>query len=56
MDLEKVKVILEWSTPRSTTKVRLFHGIASFYRNFIRNFSSIFAPKTETMRGDRKEF
>ena len=56
MDPEKVKVILEWPTPRSTTKVRSFHGIASFYRKFIRNFSSICAPLTEIMRGDKKEF
>ncbi|MDF3675425.1 reverse transcriptase domain-containing protein, partial [Enterobacter hormaechei] len=32
MDLEKVKAILEWPTPRSETKVRYFHGLASFYR------------------------
>ena len=39
-----------------STKVRSFHGLASFYRKFIRNFSSICAPLTEKMRGDRKEF
>ena len=48
MDLEKVKVILEWPTPRSTTEVRLFHDLAIFYR--------ICSPLTETMTGDRKEF
>ena len=53
IDLEKVKVILEWPTP---TKVRSVHGLSSFYRNFIRNFSSICAPLTKTMRGHRKEF
>ena len=56
MDLEKVKVILEWPTPRSATKVRSFHGLDSFYRNLIRNFSSICAPLTEILRRDRKEF
>ena len=54
MNLEKVKVILEWPIPRSTTEVRSFHGLASFYRKFIRkfirNFSSICAPLIETMR------
>ena len=56
MDLEKVKVILEWTTPRSTNKVRSLHGVASFYRAFIRNLSSICAPLTEIMRVDRKLF
>ena len=56
IDPEKVKAILEWPTPRSTTKVRSFHGLVSFYEKFIKNFSSICAPLTETIRGDRKEF
>lgn len=56
MDPEKVKAILELPTPRSVTEVRYFHAIFSFYRIFIRGFSNIFRPLTETMRGDRKEF
>ena len=56
MDPEKVKAILEWPTPRSATEVRSFHGLVSFYRKFIKNFSGIYAPLTDTIRGDRKEF
>ena len=56
MDPEKVRAILEWPTPRSETEVRCFHGLASFYKKFIKGFSSICGPLIETMRGDRKEF
>ena len=31
IDLEKVKAIFEWPTPRSATEVRSFHGLVSFY-------------------------
>jgi hypothetical protein len=56
MDPEKVKTIIEWPTPRSATEVRYFHGLDSFYRNFIKGFSSTCVALTETMRGDKKEF
>ena len=36
MDLEKVKAILDWPTPRSVTKVRSFSGLDSFCKKFIR--------------------
>ena len=56
MDPKKIKEILEWPTTKNVGEVRSFHGLASFYRKFIKNFSYVCNAMTETMRGDKKEF
>ena len=56
MDPKKVKAILEWPTLENVSEVRSFHGLASFYKKIIKNFSVVCNAMTETMRGDKKEF
>jgi hypothetical protein len=50
VDEEKVKAIQEWPTPTTISQVRSFHGLASFYRRFVRDFSSLAAPLTEVIK------
>jgi hypothetical protein len=56
MDPEKVKAIKEWSSPRSMFEVRIFHGLTSFYRKFIRDFSGICAPMMDTVKKKHNYF
>jgi hypothetical protein len=56
MDPEKVDVIRKWPSPRNIFEVRRFHGLASFYRKFIQNFSGISAAMMDTVKKRHKIF
>ena len=50
VDEEKVKAIEEWPTPKSIIEVRSFHGLTSFYRQFVKDFSTLATPLTEIVK------
>ncbi|GJS61714.1 putative reverse transcriptase domain-containing protein [Tanacetum coccineum] len=46
VDPSKVESVKNWKTPESSTEIRSFLGLASYYQRFIKNFSKIAKPLT----------
>nr|KYP64495.1 Retrovirus-related Pol polyprotein from transposon gypsy [Cajanus cajan] len=52
VDLEKIKAIQEWSTLKSVRDIKRFHGLASFYRRFVKDLSILASPLNELVKKD----
>src|SRR6202165_1564460 len=54
MDPSKVAAIAEWPVPKSVHDIRVFLGLANFYRRFIKDFSKVSAPITALLKKNKK--
>lgn len=51
---EKIKAVEEWGTPKDLHEVRSFLGLCSYYRRFIKGFSTIAKPLTRLTEKGRE--
>ena len=56
MSKAKVECILSWETPACLKGVQSFLGFANFYRRFIKNFSVIAKPLTDSTKLDKRSW
>lgn len=55
-DPKKTEAISNYPVPKSKKQVRGFLGLSGWYRRFISNFSTIAAPLSETLKGEKFTF
>ena len=46
VDPSKIEVVKNWVRPTNITEVRSFVGLASYYRRFVKGFSSVASQLT----------
>jgi hypothetical protein len=56
MAASRSQSIQDWKAPKCQKDVQIFIGFCNFYRRFIRNFSAIAKPITDTLKGDGRNF
>lgn len=53
-DPEKVSAIINYPSPKNTTEIKRLIGLVSWYRRFIKDFSSICSPISDLLHGRKK--
>jgi len=55
-DPAKVEAIKDYPTPASIVEVQRFHGMATYYRKFVKGFATIASPLYQLLRGKQEFF
>lgn len=50
-DPDKIEAMVEFPRPNTTTEVKRFLGMVSWYRRFVRDHSSLIAPLNSLLKG-----
>jgi RNase H-like domain found in reverse transcriptase/Reverse transcriptase (RNA-dependent DNA polymerase)/Integrase zinc binding domain/Integrase core domain len=53
-DPEKVSSMLNYPRPRTATEIKRFVGLCSWYRRFLKDFSTLLSPITDLLKGKKK--
>nr|GFA97277.1 putative reverse transcriptase domain-containing protein [Tanacetum cinerariifolium] len=56
VESRKLKAVKNWEAPRTPSEVRLFLGLARYYRRFIVNFSKLAKPLTILTQKHKDEY
>jgi hypothetical protein len=56
VDLDKIKSIMDWPTPKDVYEIRSFIGLEGYYRRFIKGFAKIGCPITSLQKKGVKFF
>jgi len=54
MDPRKIQAIVEWSAPKSVPELRLFLGLANYYRRFIEGYSKKTTPLSDLLKKNQR--
>jgi len=54
MEEEKVRVVLDWPTPKLMKDIQKFLGLANYYKQFIKDFAKIARPLHKLTRKKQK--
>jgi len=54
MEKEKVQRVIGWPVPRNMKDIQKFLGLATYYRQFVKDFTKIAKPLHEMTRKENK--